>query len=358
MYLCGMEDKKTVFDAKYAAFIRSDPAAEGRFIAGVRTTGIFCRPSCKAKKPLPANVEFFDSPKAALLAGYRPCKLCRPMEPFSEEMPGMVRTLMKEIEGDPGRRLDDISLRRQGIDPVFVRRWFKRHHGMTFQSYQRLRRLGRAFELMKTGEAVAAAASSAGFDSLSAFGDSFRKAFGASPTKTATSRLLTVTRIDTPLGPLTAGAVEQGLCFLDFADGEALDAELKTLAVLLKAQILPGESPWFKPLTVQLKEYFDGLRKGFELPLVTAGTAFQKRVWEGLQKIPYGETKSYREQAEALGAPKAVRAVARANGQNRISILIPCHRVIGADGSLTGYGGGLWRKRWLLDLEAGRLAAR
>lgn len=344
------------FLEKYEAFSRSDPSVEGRFVAAVRTTGVFCRPTCRARKPLARNVEFFDTPREALLAGYRPCKLCRPMEPAGGELPGMVRELLAGIEADPALRLDDRALRARGIDPDYVRRWFKRNHGMTFQAYQRLRRLGRAFGLIRQGETVTDAAGDSGFDSLSAFGESFRKAFGASPTRTEAERVISVTRIQTPLGFMAAAAVEEGICLLEFADRRALETELADLARLLRAAVLPGESPWFAPLSAQLAEYFSGARRDFDLPLAAPGTDFQKGVWEILRAIPYGATSSYGAQAATLGKPTAVRAVARANGQNRIAIVIPCHRVIGADGSLTGYSGGLWRKQWLLDLEAGRLA--
>ena len=344
------------FAEKLDAFVRSDPAAEGRFVAAVKTTGIFCRPACKARKPLPENVEFFDTPREALLAGYRPCKLCRPMEKAGGDTPGMVRDLLAEIDADPGIRLNDAALRERGIDPGYVRRWFKKNHGMTFQAYQRMRRLGRAFGLIRTGERVADAATDSGFDSLSSFGDSFRKAFGAAPTKTKVERLIAVTRIPTPLGFMTAAATDEGVCLLEFSDRRALETELGDLKRLLGAQVLPGDSKWFASLVKELSEYFTGSRREFDVPLLTPGTEFQNKVWAALRKIPYGETASYGKQALSMGAPTAVRAVAHANGQNRIAIIIPCHRVLGADGSLTGYAGGLWRKKWLLDMESGKLS--
>jgi len=152
---------------------------------------------------------------------------------------------------------------------------------------------------------------------------------------------------------MLAGATAQGICLLEFVDRRMLETQVERLNKALQAEFVPGFNPHLDSLNIQLAEYFRGERREFELPLVLSGSAFQRQVWEGLQTIPYGSTRSYKEQAALIGRPEAVRAVARANGDNRIAILIPCHRVIGSDGSLTGYGGGLWRKQYLLDLEAG-----
>jgi AraC family transcriptional regulator of adaptative response/methylated-DNA-[protein]-cysteine methyltransferase len=157
--------------------------------------------------------------------------------------------------------------------------------------------------------------------------------------------------IETPIGVMVAGAVEEGICLLEFTDRRMLNTEYKDLARLLKTSIEEGENKHIKEIGKQLKEYFEGSRKEFTVPLVTPGTGFQQEVWQELQRIPFGSTRSYQEQAEALNKSGAVRAVANANGMNRISIVIPCHRIIGSDGNLTGYGGGLWRKKWLLDHE-------
>jgi AraC family transcriptional regulator of adaptative response/methylated-DNA-[protein]-cysteine methyltransferase len=155
---------------------------------------------------------------------------------------------------------------------------------------------------------------------------------------------------------MLAGATEEGICLLEFTDRPMLETQFARLQTRLNAKMLPGESQWFPQLDGQLQEYFSGNRTEFDLPLIVPGTEFQQRVWSALREIPYGRTRSYAEQAESIGQPSAVRAVARANGDNRLSILIPCHRVIGADGKLTGYGGGLWRKQRLLELEE-RIAA-
>lgn len=150
---------------------------------------------------------------------------------------------------------------------------------------------------------------------------------------------------------MTAGAVDEGICLLEFSDRRMLKTEYKDLTRYLRKTIQEGDNPNFINLREQLKEYFEGSRKEFTVSLVAPGTAFQKAVWKELMNIPYGSTRSYLEQSVALGNPESIRAVANANGMNRISIIIPCHRVIGSDGNLTGYGGGLKRKKWLLDHE-------
>lgn len=163
--------------------------------------------------------------------------------------------------------------------------------------------------------------------------------------------MIVITNIDTELGIMIAGAVDEGICLLEFSDRRMLNTEYKDLARYFKTTITEGDSKYFKTLRSQLKEYFKGSRKEFSIPLVTPGSDFQKSVWKELRNIPYGTTRTYLDQAIALGKPEAIRAVANANGMNRVAIIIPCHRVIGSDGHLTGYGGGLKRKRWLLDHE-------
>ena len=163
--------------------------------------------------------------------------------------------------------------------------------------------------------------------------------------------MIKIVKIETPLGEMVAGATDEGVCLLEFNDRRMLTTEYKDLKRLLNTTIEDGENLHLKTLKKQMKEYFDGRRKEFSVPLVTPGTDFQQAVWKELQNIQYGSTRSYQEQAIAMNSPDSVRAVANANGMNRISILIPCHRVIGSDGRLTGYGGGLKRKKWLLDHE-------
>ncbi|MGC4129412.1 MAG: methylated-DNA--[protein]-cysteine S-methyltransferase [Bergeyella sp.] len=164
-------------------------------------------------------------------------------------------------------------------------------------------------------------------------------------------KTILIKNIETPLGAMTAGADEKGICLLEYSDRKSLSAELEEISKYYNAEVVQGESPYFKTLEKELSEYFSGKREEFTVPLSPVGTDFQKKVWEILLTIPYGITKSYQEQSNIFGNPKAVRAVAAANGLNKISILIPCHRVIGSNGKLTGYGGGIWRKQQLLELE-------
>jgi AraC family transcriptional regulator of adaptative response/methylated-DNA-[protein]-cysteine methyltransferase len=337
-------------DTMYHALVKKDASFEGIFFVGVKSTGIFCRPTCGARKPKRENVEFFPSTHEALCQGYRPCKKCNPMLPKGD-YPVWLKSLIQTIDRSPDKRFLDSDIRALGLEPNRVRRWFKKHHGMTFQGYLRTLRIGMAFGRIRYGETVVATAYDSGYESLSGFADSFKKTTGFSPNKSGQKELVFVTRILTPLGPMLAGANEDGVCLLEFVDRRMLETQLARLRKYLGAEIVPGKHAHLQTLNRQLKQYFEGKRKDFSLPLLLLGTPFQKRVWSVLQDIPYGTTRSYKAQAEMLGAPTAVRAVARANGDNKIAIIIPCHRVIGADGNLTGYGGGLWRKKYLLELE-------
>jgi AraC family transcriptional regulator of adaptative response/methylated-DNA-[protein]-cysteine methyltransferase len=344
----SLPDSKTL----YSALVNKDSNFEGIFVVGVKTTGIFCRPTCSARKPKPTNVEFFDTAHDAILHGYRPCKVCTPME-HKGAAPGWLKPLLADINDDPLIRLKDSDLRTRGLDPSRIRYWFKKHHGMTFQAYLRALRIGQAFGRIRHGGKVAGTAFESGYESLSGFADQFKKTAGFSPSKSQERQLIATIRILTPLGPMLAGATDDGICLLEFIDRRMLETQLRRLSKLLNAECVPGFCKHFNKLHIQLEEYFSGKRREFDVPLLLPGTPFQQRVWAGLQMIPYASTCSYKEQAEAIGLPNAVRAVAKANGDNRIAIIIPCHRVIGADGELVGYGGGLWRKRYLLDHESG-----
>ena len=334
------------------AFYSRDASYDGVFYTGVRTTGIFCRPSCSARKPKPKNIEFFRTARDAMFAGYRACRRCRPLE-APGETPAWLGGLIEAVDADPARRWTDEDLRASGVHPDRVRRWFKTHHGMTFHAYARARRLGTALERIREGDRVVAAALDHGYESLSGFNAAVRGLIGASPTTSGELATVILRRITTPLGPMLAGAVESELCFLEFADRRMLERQLGTLSKRLGCRFLPGNAPVLELLNEQIEAYFAGRLRRFDVPLRVPGTDFQRAVWDRLLQIPYGETRSYADVADALGQPTATRAVARANGTNRIAILIPCHRVIGKDGSLTGYAGSLWRKRRLLELEQG-----
>ncbi|WP_317207353.1 bifunctional transcriptional activator/DNA repair enzyme AdaA [Chryseobacterium gleum] len=337
---------KIMYEASYT----KDVSFEGIFWMGVKTTGIFCRPTCTARKPKFENVEFFSSTKDAMLKGYRPCKVCRPLENLNAT-PQYIKELLKEIADDPALKLKDYDLVKRGLEPATVRRWFLKHHGITFHAFQRMSKLNTAFKKLQQGESVTGVAFDTGYESLSGFNESFKNIFGVSPKNNTMEKIIDLKRIETMLGTMIACADENGICLLEFSDRKALPTELKSIAAHCKANIIQGENPHFETLEQQLSEYFEGRRTEFTVPLSPVGTAFQKEVWNILQEIPYGATRSYQEQADILGSPKSVRAVANANGLNKISILIPCHRVIGSNGQLTGYGGGIWRKQKLLQLE-------
>jgi len=334
----------------YRALVERDGSFEGLFYACVRTTGIFCRPTCHARKPKPENVEFAATIQEALHRGYRPCRLCEPMA-AGATAPNWLAPLLDDIRNEPDLKLRDHDLRVRGLDPVQVRRTFKRSFGMTFQAYQRACRLGTAMKALHGGARTLDAGLDAGFESDSGFRDAFARVFGDAPGRARDRALLKASWIETPLGPMLAIAGHEGLELLEFVDRRALETELRELARKWKRAIVPGDHPVLRQTEQQLREYFAGTRREFDVPLKFEGSPFQIKAWQALCAIPYGETRSYADMARSIGSPGAVRAIGRANGQNRLCIVIPCHRVIQADGSLCGYGGGRWRKQWLLDHE-------
>jgi AraC family transcriptional regulator of adaptative response/methylated-DNA-[protein]-cysteine methyltransferase len=344
------EKKMLSDDVMYKALVDKDISYEGLFVTGVKTTGIFCRTTCTARKPLKENVEFFATAKEAMLHGYRPCKVCSPLENIGSTPP-QIQKLLAELNENPSLKLKDADVVSRGIEPSTLRRWFKKNHGITFQAYQRMQRINTAFTKIQEGETVTNAAFDTGYESLSGFSDSFTSLIGTAPSKSKDKEIIRMTRLETPLGPMFACATEEGICLLEFVDRRMLETELKTLSKQFNAIVLQGHSKYFEPLKKQLDEYFEGKRKEFDIPLVLKGTEFQKEVWKELMRIPYGSTRSYKQQSIALNNLKAIRAVASANGMNHIAIIIPCHRVIGEDSSMTGYGGGIWRKKRLLDIE-------
>ena len=336
------------------AFLSRDVGYEGIFFTAVRTTGIFCHPTCSAKNPRIENMEFFATVGEALFAGYRPCKICRPLEPPGSP-PDWLHDLLEELQNQPSHRWTDADLKKRGLSPGRVRRWFQRHYGMTFQAYSRAKRLGLALRKITGGDSVIKAAYNQGYESLSGFNTAFRQALGRSPSEARGTQQVSVTRLVTPLGPMLAAATEEALCLLEFAERSVLETQLKGLTKRLGWTIAPGMNPVIEQLSQELAAYFAGTLKQFTVPLLTPGSEFQQMVWGALRRVPFGEQTTYGALATQIGRPSAVRAVAGAIGDNRIAIVIPCHRVVGSDGRLTGYGGGLWRKRRLLDLEGAQL---
>ncbi|MEJ2205654.1 MAG: methylated-DNA--[protein]-cysteine S-methyltransferase [Gemmatimonadota bacterium] len=332
------------------AFLSRDASFDGVFVTAVHTTGIFCRPTCPAKKPRPENLSFFGSSSEAMLSGYRPCKRCRPLEERGSA-PGWLQPLLDEVDADPSRRWTDRELQARGWSPGRVRRWFQRNHGMTFHAYHRARRLASAMDQVREGRAVSRAAFESGYDSLSGFQEAFRRVFGAPPTETARATVIQVDRVTTPLGPMLLGATDEALCLAEFTDRPRLLRQMERVRDGLDAVLVTGRNDVVEKAADQLGGYFSGRRRRFDVPLAPVGTVFQRAVWDELQRIPFGEVRSYGDVAASLGRPAAVRAVGKANGDNALAVLIPCHRVVGSDGRLVGYGGGLWRKRRLLELE-------
>jgi AraC family transcriptional regulator of adaptative response/methylated-DNA-[protein]-cysteine methyltransferase len=335
------------------AFYAKDASYDGLFFTGVRTTGIFCRPSCPARKPLRRNIEFFPSVSRALFAGYRACQRCRPLEADGRH-PEWAQRLLATIDAEPDRRLRAGDLRALGLTPERVRRHFQRTFGMTFDAYCRARRLGGALEQLREGADLDSAAFDAGYESLSGFREAFSRHFGTPPGRGRAGECIRVAWLRTPLGPMVSGATDEGLCLLEFTDRRMLERQLSILGRRFKVPLVPGTHELLKRTESELAEYFAGERREFEVPVHVVGSDFQKRVWRALQRIPYGQTRSYKQLAKSVRSPDAVRAVGQANGMNRIAIVIPCHRVVNADGRLGGYGGGLWRKQRLLALEQGQ----
>jgi AraC family transcriptional regulator of adaptative response/methylated-DNA-[protein]-cysteine methyltransferase len=343
-----------LFQEKYNIILNRDTSYENIFITAVKTTGIFCRPGCPERKPKIENVIFYNSIYEAILNGYRPCKVCKPME-NAGKTPNYIKSILSDLNENPFLRIKDYDLTMRGIEPNTIRRWFKKQYNMTFQAYQRMLRINTAFNKISNGESVTNTAFELGFDSLSGFNTSYQNVFGKAPSQSEKKNIINIIRITTPLGPMFGCATKKGLCMFEFTNRKMLETEFKDITKQLNAIILPGENQHLKQLEQEVVEYFKGKRKTFSVALDAPGTEFQKSVWKILRKIPYGETWSYKQQAIRLNKPNSVRAVANANGHNRISIIIPCHRVIGKDGNLTGYGGGLERKKWLLDFEHNNL---
>ncbi|PQO45505.1 bifunctional transcriptional activator/DNA repair enzyme AdaA [Blastopirellula marina] len=337
-------------DQMYQAYAERDASLEGVFFMGVKTTGIFCRPGCRAKTPKRQNVEFFATTTEALSAGYRACRRCKPLEP-SGSVPDWLVQLFTDIEKDPTRRWTSADLTHLGLSPSRVRRWFQHHYQMTFHAYLRARRIGLAVGQLQTGSNVTQTALESGYISLSGFRDSMRKWIGKAPSEVRGTEPILVERILTPLGPMLAAGGDSGLCLLEFADRKMLPKQFQRISKLYGPTILPGTHPVLRETARQIQQYFAAERESFDLPLRMEGTPFQSAVWHELLQIPFGHTRSYQELAQRLGKPNAARAVGRTNGDNRLAIVVPCHRVVRSDGHLCGYAGGLWRKKRLLQLE-------
>jgi len=333
-------------DTAWAAFMRRDRKWDGRVIGAVHTTGIYCKPSCPAKRPKRENVTFYASGEEARAAGYRACLRCKPDEVGRDrEAVALAVRLIEEAE-EP-LTLDQLS-EAVGYAPHHFQRLFKRDLGISPAEYARALRNKRAEAALKANGRVTDAIYDAGYSGPSGFYSDAKERLGMTPSAWrdgGRGETIRWTTFDSPLGSMMIAATSKGICRLTFDDSEA---SLKRL--FPKATIVNDDGA--------LRDLVEGALKAIEqplampdLPIDVAGTAFQEAVWRELRKIPAGETRSYAEIAAAIGHPKAVRAVGSANGDNHICVLIPCHRVIRSDGSLGGYGGGIDRKKKLLAAE-------
>jgi AraC family transcriptional regulator, regulatory protein of adaptative response / methylated-DNA-[protein]-cysteine methyltransferase len=341
-------------DARWAAVVARDAAFDGRFVTAVQTTGIYCRPSCPAKRPNRANVRFYDTAEDAERAGFRPCKRCKPGAPsLAEQHAAKVREACRLIEtADETPMLDDLA-EAVGLSPYHFHRVFKAALGITPKAYATAHRHNRVREELGKSPTVTQAIYGAGFNSNGRFYATSSEVLGMTPSQFRAGGAHADIRFsigNSSLGLVLVAASDKGVCAIFFGDDpDHLTRDLKRQ--FPRAKLVGGDAA-FEALTAQAIALVEDPRGGIDLPLDIRGTAFQHRVWQALRRIPVGSTASYAAIAKSIGAPKAVRAVARACATNPIAVAIPCHRVIGSDGSLTGYRGGIARKRALLAKEA------
>jgi len=336
-------------DASWAAFERRDRSWDGRVIGAVKTTGIYCKPSCPAKRPKREHVQFYSSAEEARAAGFRPCLRCKPDEVGRDRdaVAKAVKLIEAAEESSTLYQLASVV----GYAPHHFQRLFKREIGLSPAEYARVVRTKRAERALKANGRITDAIYDAGYSAPSRFYADAKERMGMAPSAWrdgGRGETIRWTIVDSPIGPLLIAATSKGICRLTFDDSvdslrrlfpnAALVEDDGSMAELIEGVIAAIEHPATAP----------------HLPIDVAGTAFQEAVWRELRKIPPGETRSYAEIAAAIGQPKAVRAVGTANGDNHVAVLIPCHRVIRSDGSLGGYAGGLDRKRKLLETEGAR----
>jgi AraC family transcriptional regulator of adaptative response/methylated-DNA-[protein]-cysteine methyltransferase len=333
-------------DTAWAAFMRRDRAWDGRVIGAVHTTGIYCKPSCPAKRPKRENVSFYATPEEALAAGYRPCRRCKPDEVGRDRE--AVAQAVKLIEAAEEPLTLDKLAEAVGYAPHHFQRLFKRDLGVSPAEYARGLRNRRAQAALQANGRVTDAIYDAGYSGPSGFYSDAKERLGMTPSAWrdgGRGETIRWTHFDSPLGQMMIAATSKGICRLTFDDSEASLRRFFPRATIVR------DDGGLKQLVEGALEAIEHPSTMPNLPIDVAGTAFQEAVWRELRKIPPGETRSYAEIAAAIGHPKAVRAVGSANGDNHVCVLIPCHRVIRSDGSLGGYGGGLHRKKKLLAAE-------
>ena len=346
-------------EARWKAVAARDAAFDGRFILGVLTTGIYCRPSCPARRPLRRNVRFYETTAQAQRDGLRACKRCKPDEPTTTGAPAWVAELCDHIrrEADSGEPLTlDALAARVGLSPAHLQRTFRTAVGVSPRRYAELCRLERLKGELRGGESVTGAIYAAGFGSSSRVYERADSRLGMTPSQYRAGGkgvAITYAATDTSVGKLLLAATDRGLCFVQLGGSE------RELVARLRREypaadlFAMGESssPAFAAWMEALRRHVEEGRPHGDLPVDVRASAFQQRVWTFLQSIPWGETRSYAQVAAGIGAPRSTRAVARACASNPVAVAIPCHRVIRGDGALSGYRWGVERKRKLLARE-------
>ncbi|MGU3538814.1 bifunctional DNA-binding transcriptional regulator/O6-methylguanine-DNA methyltransferase Ada [Methylobacterium sp. A54F] len=338
----------------WAALAARDKRADGRFVYSVRTTGVYCRPSCPSRAARPENIAFHASCAAAEAAGFRPCRRCRPDEPSPDgrraEAVARACRLIEAAETAPD--LDTLA-RAAGFSPAHFHRTFRAATGVTPRAYAAAHRAGRVAEALQTEATVTRALYAAGFNAPSRFYAAAPERLGMDPSTYRRGGPGTRIRFavaESSLGALLVAATERGVCAILLGDDP--DALVRDLQDRFPRAELMGGDAAFEGWVAQVVGFVEAPRRGLDLPLDIGGTAFQQRVWAALRAIPVGTTATYTDVARAIGEPASVRAVAQACGANRLAVAIPCHRVVRSDGSLSGYRWGVARKRALLDREA------
>ena len=333
-------------DTAWAAFMRRDRAWDGRVIGAVHTTGIYCKPSCPAKRPKRENVEFFTTGEEASAAGYRSCMRCKPDEVGRDRAAVSAAVKLIEAAEEPPSLADLADA--VGYAPHHFQRLFKRDLGVSPAEYARGLRNRRAENALKASGRVTDAIYDAGYSGPSGFYSDAKERLGMTPSAWrdgGRGETVRWTHFASPLGEMLIAATSKGICRLTFNDSEA------SLRRLFPKATIVEDAGGLKQLVEGALAAIEHPATMPDLPIDVAGTAFQEAVWRELRKIPPGETRSYAQIAAAIGQPTAVRAVGTANGDNHVAVLIPCHRVIRSDGTLGGYAGGLDKKRMLLAAE-------
>jgi AraC family transcriptional regulator of adaptative response/methylated-DNA-[protein]-cysteine methyltransferase len=341
-------------DPRWAAVVARDAAADGRFFYAVRTTGIYCRPGCASRTPRPGNIEFFRTSAAAERAGFRPCKRCRPDQPvLAIRQAAQITELCRLIESSERTPTLEQLARHAGWSPWHLHRVFKAIAGVTPKSYADACRARRIRRGLSRGERVTETIYGAGFGSSSRFYEKADGVLGMTPTRYKSGGAGTQIRFAIgrcSLGEILVAASTRGICAI--ALGDDADLLLRDLQDRFPRAALIGGNAKFERMVAQVIAFVESPKARCDLPLDVRGTAFQQKVWQALRRIPPGKTMTYSEIACRIGAPTAVRAVAGACAANAVAVVIPCHRVVRSDGTLSGYRWGVARKRALLAREA------